>query len=51
MDLLIGKVLGLAVNYISILELLAYGNLKVSKIHLSRLQHMEEEVSLLFFST
>ena len=51
MDLLIGKVLDLAVNYISIVELLAYGNLKGSKIHLSHFQHMEEEVSLLFFST
>lgn len=50
MDLLIGKVLDLAVNYSSTVELLVYGNLKVFKIHLSDLQHVGEEDSFLSFS-
>lgn len=49
LDLLIGKVPDPAANYASILEPLAYGNLKVSEIHLSHLQYMKEEDSLLSF--
>ena len=50
LDLLIGKVPDPAAKYASILELLAYGNLKVSEIHLSHLQYTKEEDSLLSIS-
>lgn len=50
LDLLIGKVPDPPTKYASILELLAYGNLKVSEIHLSHLQYTKEEDSLLSFS-